>query len=82
MNEKIINLVKETSYFDFEDYQEGIYQFSTRRFGDILNGEYGCIDYQTAIDVRKKLLANFSDINVSIDTCDEWVMLYVTELNK
>ena len=74
----ILSFIKNVSYLSHdEDISETHFLFSTRVNGSVGDEDYGEEDYTHAIDVKKKLLKEFNDITVEIETIDEWVTLNV-----
>ena len=75
-NEDIVKFVEENSWFITEDASEP--SFSSNRYGDHYNGEYGEKDYDEAIRVCKMIKKEFGNIECNIDTFDEWVYVYIS----
>ena len=76
MEEKIIDFVENNSYFQVDD--EECLSFTTRKHGNIAEEEYSNIDYLEAIKICQKVKNEFEDIEYDIDTCDEWVNIYIS----
>ena len=76
MEEAIIDFVENNSYFQVDD-EENL-SFTTRKHGNIAEGEYSNIDYLEAIKICQKVKREFEDIEYDIDTCDEWVNIYIS----
>lgn len=75
-NEDIVKFVEENSWFIIEDVSE--LSFSSNRYGDPFNEEYGEKDYKEAIRICKKIKKEFRNIEYDIDTFDEWVYVYIS----
>jgi len=75
MKEQIKQFIKNSSYFDFEDYDEECDElhYSARENGDVGEEEYSPIDYKEAIRIKNHIISNYPGTEVSVDTCDEWV---------
>ena len=76
---EIIKHVQDNSSFTVDD---GCWQsvvFITRENGDVGNEEPGAQDILTARKLKDELYAKHGKaaLNISIDTCDEWVYLEV-----
>ena len=73
MNKEIINFVENNSWFEWE---EGNDMFATRENGTMGDREeYGEKDFDEAIRIKKLLKEKFPNQLVTIETCDEWVMI-------
>ncbi len=75
-NEDVIRFVEENSWFITEDVSE--LSFSSNKYGDHFNGEYGEKDYDEAIRICKMIKKEFRNIEYDIDTFDEWVYVYIS----
>ncbi len=75
-NEDIVKFVEENSWFITEDVSGP--SFSSDRYGDPFNEEYGEKDYDEAIRICKKVKKEFRNIEYDIDTFDEWVYVYIS----
>ena len=75
-NEDIVNFVEENSWFLAEDVSE--LSFSSNRYGDSFNEEYGETDYDEAVRICKMTKKEFRNIEYDIDTFDEWVYVYIS----
>lgn len=75
---EIKKFVNDNSYFELDNEEETLLAFATRKHGSIFNDAYGPEDLKEAEMLKQKLLKEFVDIDVEIDTCDEWVNLIVT----
>ena len=76
IKENVIAYIEANSYLQLDDEEE--ISFTTRRHGNVGDGIYSEDDYYAAIEIGKKVKKEFENIDYSIDTCDEWVNLYVT----
>ena len=76
MEEAIIDFVESNSYFQVDD--EEYLSFTTRRHDNIAEEQYSNIDYLEAIKICQKVKREFEDIEYDIDTCDEWVNIYIS----
>ena len=54
--------------------------FATRQNGNVMYGEYSEVDYDNASQLGRKLMEVFNDVGYEIETTDEWVTLYVNDL--
>ena len=76
MEEAIIDFVENNSYFQVDD--EEYLSFTTRKHGNIAEEQHSNIDYLEAIKICQKVKKEFEDIEYDIDTCDEWVNIYIS----
>lgn len=75
--DKVRAFMRERSYMDPDsDAGEGVLAYGTRDNGDVGEERPGRADITHARDMRKELELAF-DVKVEIDTCDEWVNLYI-----
>ena len=77
-NKSIINFVLSNSYLIKQNSDISDLRFTTRLHS--WGGQYGDSDIDECNRVRSLLLKKFTDIEVEITTCDEWVNLYVNKL--
>ena len=75
-NEDVVKFVEENSWFITEDVSNLF--FSSNRYGDRFNDEYGEKDYDEAIRICKMVKKEFRNIEYDIDTFDEWVYVYIS----
>ena len=81
---KINNYLKEHSYLELDGdidlhYSDSdILDYSTRRNGNVGDEEFSYEDYEHACLMKKNLLKLFSDVDIDIETVDEWVYLNVS----
>ena len=76
-NNTIISFIAKHSYLDADDIEGNTLSFATRDNGNVGEEEYGEEDYTHAITLKSKLLNEFKNITVEIDTIDEWVILTI-----
>lgn len=76
MKKEIKKFVKANSNFE----HNGGLNFSTRENGNVGDETYGDEDLQKAYELKKSLLDNFEGITVEVETCDEWVYIYVRKI--
>jgi hypothetical protein len=81
IKDNIIEFVKNNSYLDFDQEDDGALIFSTRENGDVGEEEPGQQDIAEAKKLRLLILQKFKsltyNIDVIIEIVDEWVMLTV-----
>lgn len=80
MIEQIKKFIKEsdtTLAFD-DEYDDTYVSFTTRENGDVGEEEYSEIDLQDALLMKKAIEIKFPDVQVEVETVDEWVNLEVT----
>lgn len=76
MEEAIIDFVENNSYFQVDDEEH--LSFTTRKHGNIAEEQHSDIDYLEAIKICQKVKKEFEHIEYDIDTCDEWVNIYIS----
>ena len=74
--QNVIAFVEANSYFQVDDKEAP--SFTTRRHGNIGDCQHSDIDYCAAVYLCEKVKEEFKNLSYSIDTCDEWVNLYIT----
>ena len=80
LRERIIADVEScTSTLSREQDDRNVLNYATRANGDVGNEEYAEEDYQDALRVGKYLLKQdyASEIKVTLETVDEWVLLSI-----
>ena len=75
MKKQIINFVKSISYFLLDDEEE--LSFTTREHGNVGSEQFSQTDYKEAIRIGEEIMKKFPGTSYNIDTCDEWVNLYI-----
>jgi len=83
--EDIIKMVEASSSFTCDDpNEEGYLLFSTRANGSVYDEEYSQKDVEEAHRVIKLIKSKYPELGVvyELDTCDEWVMIYIKAPNK
>lgn len=75
LKDEIKDYLRKTT-FSLDEEGSNYLDYSTRENGDVGNCEHSPIDYQAAKDIKKNLEASF-EVEVHIDTCDEWVLLQI-----
>lgn len=78
-SKKIKEFVAKNSYFGFDNKEDEALMFSTRKHGEFYEEGYGEQDLQAGNILKEELLKEFPGIEVLIDTCDEWIMLFVKD---
>lgn len=82
--DKVRAFMAERSYLELEAGQgpgASELAYATRENGDVGDERPGRADIVHAREMRKELEATFP-VKVEIDTCDEWVNLYIRALAK
>ena len=54
---------------------------STREHGDMVKDEPGQEDIRKAREIAKAVRAQFPNVKVELDYCDEWTYILITEKN-
>jgi hypothetical protein len=75
-------ICKNFGYGSCDEMDDDSLLYSTRENGDVGEEEYSEEDYNALVAEKKILLKKFDNINVSVSTCDEWVMLNVKLKNN
>lgn len=77
--DEIKDYITKNSYFEFEGYEHGKGEFATRQYGNVSNCQFGAKDFNEAVKLKTELSKRYKgkNVNISIDTCDEWVNIYV-----
>jgi hypothetical protein len=82
MNEELVkkieNLVTKHSYFELDNVEDEHCSFTTRENGNVHSETPSKIDILEARKLKKIILENFEDVEVYIETCDEWVNVNVS----
>lgn len=77
-NNAIIKFIESGSTLSFEETSDGRLQFSTRAHGDVCEGEYSPIDKAETKAIALQAIKHFGNIKASMETVDEFVMLYIS----
>ena len=78
----IIDFVSKNSYFEFDDYENGVLQFSTRENGSVSEELPGKKDIEEAKKLKKDVCSHFPSVDAQVETFDEWVFLSVKSSEK
>jgi hypothetical protein len=78
----IIKFVDDNSYFDYEGDVEGVLHFSTRKNGSVSNETVSDIDVEEGMKLKKQILKTFQNIKVVLEIVDEWVLLFISDINE
>jgi hypothetical protein len=76
---KIIEFVKNNSYFDYEGEDNGTLNFSTRKNGSVSNETASSKDITEGKSLKGKIEKQFNDTEVLLEVVDEWVLLFISE---
>src|SRR6185503_3454878 len=80
--DQVLEFMRAQSYMECEGADEsGGVSYSTRANGDVGECLHGAADVKHARVMRNELQAAFP-VKATIDTCDEWVNLYIQILDK
>lgn len=77
-NKEIIKYVEDNSWFECDVDEEDYLSFTTRRHGNNYREEYGEEDLEEAYRIIKQVKHQFKNLDISVDTCDEWVNIEIT----
>lgn len=78
---KIIDYMNNNSYFDLYDEDDKIsLLYTTRENGDVGSETYGDEDITEANRIKKILLNDYNNIQISIEGVDEWVHISISEI--
>lgn len=77
--EEIKQYIKQNSYFEYEGYECGTATFATRRNGSVYDCSFSKKDLTEAVRLGKELSKIYKgkNVEISVDTCDEWVYVKV-----
>ena len=75
LKDEIKDYMRNTS-FSLDEEDDNSLDYATRENGSVYDEEFGQADYQEALNIKKNLEASF-EVEVHIDTCDEWVLLQI-----
>jgi hypothetical protein len=79
---QVSEILKQSWFTDDGDKDPHRVAFSTRANGDVGSEEAGAEDIREAKRLAKIIRQQFPQLNVEVDTCDEWTGIYVNDLAK